>query len=208
MNAMALSSVSRSSSSGRESINSVLPARISATPSLMRMVRSVSPVFIFPSNPMKPIAPPYQERHDRSLLSMNRIAQIFGAPVTVTAQAWARKASRASYSGRRMPSTWSTVWITREYISIWRRPMTRTLPGTHIRDLSFRSTSVHMVSSDSSFSELSSLSIWSASANASFPLLTVPEMGQVSMRIPSPRTNISGEAPTRYSRRPRLMSVA
>ena len=42
--------------------------------------------------------------HDGSLM-----AHAFGAPVTVTAHAWARKASSASISGRSRPSTWSTV---------------------------------------------------------------------------------------------------
>ena len=62
---------------------------------------------------------------------------------------------------RSRPSIWSTVWIRREYISIWRRPMTRTEPGSQTRLLSLRSTSEHMVSSDSSFFELSSLRICS-----------------------------------------------
>ena len=90
------------------------PALISAMPSFMRTVRSVSPVFIAPSKPMRPMAPPYQRRAERSFASMKRIAQCLGAPVTVTAQVWLRKASSASNSGRRMPSTWSTVWIRRE----------------------------------------------------------------------------------------------
>ena len=36
------------------------------------------------------------------------------------------------------------------HISIWRRPMTETEPSLQMRDLSLRSTSVHIVSSDSS----------------------------------------------------------
>src|SRR6184192_2871120 len=40
---------------------------------------------------------------------------------------WVRKASRASSPGRSRPSMWSTVWIRRLYISICRRPITRTL---------------------------------------------------------------------------------
>ena len=70
------------------------------------------------------MAPPYQRRDERSCSSIKRIAQSFGAPVTVTAQAWLRNPSSASNSGRSSPSTWSTVWISREYSSIWRRPMT------------------------------------------------------------------------------------
>src|SRR5205823_3814125 len=54
----------------------------------------------------------------------------------------------------------------REYISIWRRPMTLTLPATQTRDLSLRSTSVHIVNSLSSFFELSSSRICSASSIA------------------------------------------
>jgi hypothetical protein len=95
----------------------------------------------------------------------------------------------------------------REYISIWRRPMTRTEPGSQTRLLSLRSTSEHMVSSDSSFLELSSLMICSASPIASAPRLIVPEIGQVSMRRPSERTNISGEAATRNSPSPRFISA-
>ena len=40
---------------------------------------------------------------------------------------------------------------------------------------------------------------------ASSPRLIVPEIGQVSTRRPLTRTNISGEAPIRYSPSPRLM---
>jgi hypothetical protein len=101
MNAAAFSSVSRSSSPGSESISSVAPARTWATPSFTRAVRSVRPVFIPPANPTIPTAPPYQPRAERSLSSMKRIAQTFGAPVTVTAQAWVRNASSASKPSRR-----------------------------------------------------------------------------------------------------------
>ncbi|MCY1300759.1 hypothetical protein D9M70_503380 [compost metagenome] len=174
-------------------------------PSLMRIVRSVRPVFMSPLKPTMPIAPPYHARGLFSWLSMKRMAQSFGAPVTVTAQAWLRKPSKASMSSRRRPSIWSTVWISREYISIWRRPMTLTEPGTQTRLLSLRSTSEHMVSSDSSFLEFKSFRICSLSAIGSSPRLIVPEIGQVSMRRPETRTNISGEAPTRYSWFPRLM---
>src|SRR3989442_1636934 len=104
-------------------MRSVAPARISATPSFTRIVRSVRPVFMLPSKPTRPIAPPYHARELRSCASMNRIAQSLGAPVTVTAHACVRNASIASKPSRRMPSTWSTVWMTREYISICRRPM-------------------------------------------------------------------------------------
>ena len=174
-------------------------------PSSMRMVRSVSPVFRSPLKWTMPIAPPYQARGLFSWPSMKRMAQSFGAPVTVTAQAWLRKASKASMPSRSRPSMWSTVWIRREYISICRRPMTRTEPGSQTRLLSLRSTSEHMVSSLSSFFELSSLRICSLSEIASSPRRIVPEIGQVSTRRPLTRTNISGEAPTRYSRWPRLM---
>ena len=135
---------------------------------------------------------------------MNCMAQVLGAPVTVTAHMWVRNASSASKPGRSRPSTWSTVWISRLYISICRRPMTRTLPGTQIRDLSLRSTSVHMVSSDSSFAESSSVRMFSASSSGSPPRAIVPAIGQVSTRSPVTRTYISGDAPTRYSPSPRL----
>ncbi len=117
---------------------------------------------------------------------------------------WVRNASSASNPGRSLPSTWSTVWMTRLYISIWRRPMTWTLPGTQTRDLSLRSTSVHMVSSDSSFGEPSRVRMFSASSSGPAPRGIVPEIGQVSTRSPVTRTYISGDAPTRYSPSPRL----
>ena len=139
-----------------------------------------------------PTAPPYQRRGARSWSSMNCIAQVLGAPVTVTAHMWVRNASRASNPGRSRPSMWSTVWIRRLYISICRRPITRTLPGTHTRDLSLRSTSVHMVSSDSSLAESSRARMLAASSSGSSPRRIVPEIGQVSTRSPVTRTYISG----------------
>ncbi len=170
----------------------------------MCAVRSVSPVFMPPSKPIIPTAPPYQRRGACSWSSMNCIAQVFGAPVTVTAHMWVRNASSASSPGRSLPSMWSTVWMSRRYISICRRPITRTLPGTQTRDLSLRSTSVHMVSSDSSLAELSSDRMFSASSSGSVPRRMVPEIGQVSTRSPVTRTYISGDAPTRHSPSPRL----
>src|SRR5450756_2124409 len=92
----------------------------------------------------------------------------------------------------------------RLYISIWRRPMTCTEPGTQTRDLSLRSTSVHMVSSDSSFADPSSVAMFTASSSGTAPRAIVPEIGQVSTRSPCTRTYISGDAPTRYSPSPRL----
>ena len=80
-----------------------------------------------------------------------------------------------------------------------RRPSTFTVPGTETRDLSLRSTSVHMVSSDSSLAEESSSRMLSASCIGSPVRRTVPAIGQVSTRSPSIRTNISGEAPTNCS---------
>ena len=199
-----MSSVSRSSAIGSDSNSRVAPARTAATPPVMCAVRSVSPVFMLPSKPITPTAPPYQRRGPPSWSSMNCMAQVFGAPVTVTAHMWVRNASSASSPGRSRPSMWSTVWISRLYISICRRPITRTLPGTQTRDLSFRSTSVHMVSSDSSLAELSSSRMFSASPRGSAPRRIVPEIGQVSTRSPLTRTYISGEAPTRHSSSPRL----
>ena len=124
---------------------------------------------MLPSKPIQPTAPPYQRRGACSWSSMNCMAQVLGAPVTVTAHMWDRNASSASNPGRSLPSMWSTVCMSREYISIWRRPITRTLPGTQTRDLSLRSTSVHMVSSDSSLAELSSARMFSASSSGSAP---------------------------------------
>ena len=141
-------------------------------------------MFIEPSKPMKPMAPPYHRRVVASWSSMNCMAQVLGAPVTVTAHMWVRKASRASNSGRSRPSMWSTVWISREYISIWRRPMTWTEPGTQMRDLSLRSTSVHMVSSDSSLTLVRRVRMASASSTGLAPRAIVPEIGQVSTRSP------------------------
>ncbi len=54
--------VSRSSASGTESYSSVAPARTAAMPPVMCAVRSVSPVFMDPSKPIMPTAPPYQRR--------------------------------------------------------------------------------------------------------------------------------------------------
>mmetsp|Transcript_47538 Transcript_47538/g.133828 ORF Transcript_47538/g.133828 Transcript_47538/m.133828 type:complete len:218 (+) Transcript_47538:1160-1813(+) len=100
--------------------------------------------------------------------------------------------------------------MSRLYISICRRPMTFTVPCLQIRDLSFRSTSVHMVISDSSFGSARMVLMFSASSKASLPLRIVPLMGQVSTRRPlaffSTRTNISGEAPTKHSSSPRFIT--
>ena len=89
-----------------------------------------------------------------------------------------------------------TVWMSREYISICRRPITWTEPARQIRLLSLRSTSVHIVSSDSSFLSDRICLIRSASSSASRPRRIVPEIGHVSQRHPlalrSTRTNISG----------------
>ncbi len=81
------------------------------------------------------------------------------------------------------------------------------VPGSQTRALSLRSTSVHMLSSNSSFSEFKSWRICSASPIASVPRAIVPEIGQVSTLRPSERTNISGEAETRNSPSPRFISA-
>ena len=60
--------------------------------------------------------------------------------------------------------------------------MTLTDPASQILDLSLRSTSVHMVSSLSSFLLLRMAWMFFASSSASAPLATVPEIGQVSTR--------------------------
>mmetsp|Transcript_10319 Transcript_10319/g.24392 ORF Transcript_10319/g.24392 Transcript_10319/m.24392 type:complete len:203 (+) Transcript_10319:865-1473(+) len=182
--ALALSCVSASSAGGSESKSNVAPARTSAIPLWMRMVRRVRPVLMLPSKPSCPIAPPYQRRGVRSLSSRNCIAQALGAPVTVTAQVWARKASSASNPWRRVPWTWSTVWMSLEYISICRRPNTLTEPGSQIRLLSLRSTSVHMVSSLSSLRELRSSLMFCASSMGVLPRAIVPEIGHVSTLFP------------------------
>ena len=70
--------------------------------------------------------------------------------------------------------------MSREYISICLRPMTCTDPALQMRDLSLRSTSVHMVSSLSSFLSLRICLMFSASSSASRPRRMVPEIGQVS----------------------------
>jgi len=78
--------------------------------------------------------------------------------------------------------------------------MTRTEPGSQTRDLSLRSTSLHMVSSDSSFSNQAARdAVGVGERIAGAP--RVPAMGQVSTRRPSTRTNISGEAPIVVRRR-------
>jgi len=63
------------------------------------------------------------------------------------------------------------------------------------------------LSSNSSFFEFKSCLICSASPMASTPRAMVPEIGQVSIRRPSERTNISGEADTRNSPSPRFISA-
>ena len=60
--ARALSRVSASSADGSESNSSVAPVRTQARPPVMRAVRSVRPVFMLPSKPSEPTAPPYQRR--------------------------------------------------------------------------------------------------------------------------------------------------
>ena len=60
--ARALIWVSFSSAAGTESYSSVAPARTAAIPPVMCAVRRVSPVFIDPSKPTLPTAPPYQRR--------------------------------------------------------------------------------------------------------------------------------------------------
>ena len=62
--------------------------------------------------------------------------------------------------------------------------VTCTEPALQMRDLSLRSTSVHMVSSLSSFLSLRICLMFSASSSASRPRLIVPEIGQVSHRHP------------------------
>src|SRR5437588_186599 len=85
-----------------------------------------------------------------------------------------------------------------------RHAVPRTVPGRQTLALSLRSTSVHMVSSDSSLTESSSCRIRAASSRASCPLAMVPLIGAdctTRRSWPGPRrtrTNISGDAPTRY----------
>src|ERR1039457_1600744 len=74
-----------------------------------------------------------------------------------------------------------------------------TEPGAQTRDLSLRSTSLHIVSSDSSLVDFRSSRMLSASLNGSPVRRAVPAIGQVSTRLPSTRTNISGDAPTSCS---------
>src|SRR5690606_37958454 len=74
--------------------------------------------------------------------------------------------------------------------------------------LSLRSTSVHIVSSDSSFDDSRSSRICAASSTALLPGAIVLEIGHVSTRRPSTRTYISGDAPTRNASCPRLMNKA
>ena len=110
----ALSSVSFSSAAGSESNSRVAPARTVATPRSMCAVRRVRPVFMPPSKPIIPTAPPYQRRGACSWSSMNCMAQALGAPVTVTAHMWVRNASSAASepsraAAKQLPPMWSTV---------------------------------------------------------------------------------------------------
>ena len=55
---------------------------------------------MLPSKPSAPTAPPYHLRGLVSWSSMNCIAHVLGAPVTVTAHMWVKNASSASNPGR------------------------------------------------------------------------------------------------------------
>jgi len=85
--------------------------------------------------------------------------------------------------------------------------MTFTEVDSQTRYLSFRSTSVHIVSSASSLVEFNKVRMRSASSTASSPREIVPLIGHVSMRRSATRTNISGEAATRNSPSPRLINA-
>ena len=74
-----------------------------------------------------------------------------------------------------------------------------------MRDLSLLSISVHIINSEHSFSEFKSFSIFSDSSIAFLPLLIVPEIGHVSIRLSVTLTNISGEAPTKNSDLPKFI---
>jgi len=81
---------------------------VSAMPSCMRIVRSVSPYHVAVEGEAPNCAAIPAPR--RALLFLDEADRPeLGAPVTVTAQAWERKPSSASNSGRNIPSTWSTV---------------------------------------------------------------------------------------------------
>ena len=77
-----------------------------------------------------PTAPPYQ-RARRALVVLDELhrprLRRAGDGDRPGVARGTRRARRSPGAAR--PSTWSTVWISREYISIWRRPITRTLPG-------------------------------------------------------------------------------
>src|SRR5690606_14551874 len=101
--ALAFSSVSRSSASGSESNSSVAPARTAATPSLIWAVRRVRPVFMEPSKPMNPMAPPYQPRVVASWSSMNCMDNVMGAYVTCTAHMLVREGVQRVEPGPQPP---------------------------------------------------------------------------------------------------------
>ena len=94
-------------------------------------------------------------------------------------------------------------WLTPEDEEVW-RAVTRTLkplkPGRAAKD---RSNAPAPAAS----APVGRTVVSVASPMASRPRAIVPEIGQVSTRRPSERTNISGDAATRNSPSPRLISA-
>ena len=174
-------------------------------PSLMRMVRSVSPVFRSPLKCTMPIAPPYQARGLFSLFSMKRIAQSFGAPVTVTAQACDEERVEGVHAFAQ-PALDMVDRVDQPRIHL----DLAAADDPHRARLAHAALVVAVDVRAHGQLGLVLLGVEQLqdlleSEIASSPRLIVPEIGQVSTRRPLTRTNISGEAPIRYSPSPRLM---
>ena len=115
-----------------------------------------------PLKPTMPMAPPYQARGLFSFCSMKRIAQSLGAPVTVTAQAWTEERVEGVHAvAQPALDVIDGVDQARIQLDLAAADDAAPSPARRRAHLSLRSTSEHMVSSDSSFLELRSLRICS-----------------------------------------------
>src|SRR3954454_14621554 len=172
----ALARDSSYSYSGLASATVPPPAWMCAMPSLTTTVRMQMHVSSSPPYDSQPTAPPYAPRLIGSSSSMIRIARIFGAPESVPAGRTLRSASIAPTSGRSVPATWETMWITCEWASTSIRRSTCPLPCSHTRPRSLRPRSTSITCSERSFSSARSSCAIAASSS---PRGRVPAIGRV-----------------------------
>ena len=126
---------------------------------------------------------------------MISIALTFGAPERVPAGSTAINASRAFLSDLSFPFTSETRCITFEYLSVFIKLVTSTLPNSETLPTSLRPRSTSIVCSAHSFgSEISDFSS-ARSSSSVFPRGTVPAIGLVFTMPSVTFTSISGEAP-------------